>query len=318
MRLQSNYNLLNNWVGQMKKRIPVAGLGTRFLPATKSIPKELLPLVDKPLVQYAIEEAREAGIEDFLFISARGKSAMADYFDRYPSLENKMRREGKDNLLKKLKDSNIPSGSIAYLRQGKPLGLGHAVACARKFIAKDEYFAVILPDDVVHAKKGCLHQMVETWENTRGSYVGTMEVPLEKTVSYGVLNPQEDMGKLVRAAGLVEKPRPEDAPSQLAVIGRYILSPEIMQRLTDTEPGVGGEIQLTDAINAEAEDGNPVYGYRFDGKRYDCGSHQGFLEATVKFGLEREEFGAEFSAFLRRTEEELDANEESSPSANAS
>ncbi|PIB23155.1 UTP--glucose-1-phosphate uridylyltransferase [Amylibacter kogurei] len=290
-----------------KAVFPVAGLGTRFLPATKSIPKEMLPLVDRPLVQYAVDEAREAGIESFLFVSARGKSAMADYFDKHPTLEDRLAADGKEKLLKKLQASNIENGSTAYLRQGEPLGLGHAVGIARNFVDDDEFFAVLLPDDVVAAKPGCLKQMVDAWEETHANIVGTMEVPLESVGSYGILDVEQDHGRLVKASGLVEKPSPEVTPSRNAVIGRYLLSPNVMKRLMETRPGVAGEIQLTDAINAEAAAGNGVYGYRFEGDRFDCGSMSGFLQATISFGLERPELRDDLEKFLRTTIGNIDA-----------
>lgn len=289
----------------MKNRItkavfPVAGLGTRFLPATKSIPKELLPLVDRPLVQYAVDEAREAGIESFLFVSARGKTAMADYFDKHPSLEQRLANDGKDKLLEKLQNSNIASGDIAYVRQGEPLGLGHAVACARQFVDHDEYFAVVLPDDVIKGTPGCLRQMVDAWHERSANYVGTMQVEPEHIPSYGILDVESKDGRTIKARGLVEKPSIADAPSNNAVIGRYLLSPKIMHRLVETNPGFGGEIQLTDAINAEASSPEGVYGYRFDAQRYDCGSMAGFLKATIDFGLDRPELHAELMDYMRK------------------
>lgn len=289
----------------MKNRItkavfPVAGLGTRFLPATKSIPKELLPLVDRPLVQYAVDEAREAGIESFLFVSARGKTAMADYFDKHPSLEQRLANDGKDKLLEKLQNSNIASGDIAYVRQGEPLGLGHAVACARQFVDHDEYFAVVLPDDVIKGTPGCLRQMVDAWHERRANYVGTMQVEPEHIPSYGILDVKSEDGRTIKARGLIEKPSIADAPSNNAVIGRYLLSPKIMHRLVETNPGFGGEIQLTDAINAEASSPEGVYGYRFDAQRYDCGSMAGFLKATIDFGLDRPELHAELMDYMRK------------------
>jgi UTP--glucose-1-phosphate uridylyltransferase len=301
-----NKNLLKNikfWALLMKKKItkavfPVAGMGTRFLPATKSIPKELLPLVDRPLVQYAVDEAREAGIESFLFVSARGKTAMADYFDKHPTLEEKLEESGKFELLAKLKNSNISSGDIAYVRQGEPLGLGHAVACARQFVDHDEYFAVVLPDDVLAGSPGCLSQMIAAWEETPSNIVGTMQVPEDQVSSYGILDIESENGPMLKVNGMVEKPSPETAPSNSAVIGRYLLSPNIMTRLTNTRPGFGGEIQLTDAINAEASSKEGVYGFRFDAKRYDCGSLSGFLKATIDFGLDRPELRDELLAHM--------------------
>jgi UTP--glucose-1-phosphate uridylyltransferase len=279
-----------------KAVFPVAGMGTRFLPATKSIPKEIMTLVDRPLIQYAIDEARAAGIKEFIFVTSRGKSALEDYFDHAPELESALKKSGKDQLLEILKETNMDSGAIAYVRQNRALGLGHAVWCARRLVG-DEPFAVLLPDDVIAAEKACLAQMMEAYENTGGNIVAAMEVPPEKASSYGVLDIAEDMGSIVRAKGMVEKPKKEDAPSNLAVIGRYILQPQIMDNLNKIKQGVGGEIQLTDAIAEEVPNGN-VYGFRFRGQRYDCGSKAGFLQATVAFGLARPDLRDEFNAYL--------------------
>ncbi|PRX31173.1 UTP--glucose-1-phosphate uridylyltransferase [Meinhardsimonia xiamenensis] len=281
-----------------KAIFPVAGLGTRFLPATKSIPKEIMTLVDRPLIQYAIDEARAAGIREFIFVTSRGKSALEDYFDHAPELEATLRRSGKKELLAVLKSTNMDSGAIAYIRQHKPLGLGHAVWCARRLIAPNEPFAVILPDDVIAAEKPCLRQMVEAYENTGGSMVAAMEVPPEKASAYGVLDVRENMGALVSVKGMVEKPAPGDAPSNLAVIGRYILSPKVLQNLSRIKSGAGGEIQLTDAIAREIAEGRDVWGFRFRGQRFDCGSKAGFLQATVAFGMAREDLRDDFIAYL--------------------
>jgi len=280
-----------------KAIFPVAGLGTRFLPATKSVPKEIMTLVDRPLIQYAIDEARAAGITEFIFVTSRGKGALEDYFDHAPQLEEELRRKGKDDLLKALEMSNMDSGAIAYIRQHKALGLGHAVWCARRLIG-DEPFAVILPDDVIAAEKPCLQQMVEAYAETGGSMVAAMEVAPEKASSYGVLDVSEDHGALVRARGMVEKPPAGEAPSNLAVIGRYILTPDVLQSLNNKKQGAGGEIQLTDAIAEEITAGRPVHGVRFQGQRFDCGSKAGFLQATVAFGLAREELHDELSEYL--------------------
>tara|TARA_Y100000815_G_scaffold268910_1_gene290733 strand:- start:16 stop:867 length:852 start_codon:yes stop_codon:yes gene_type:complete len=272
-------------------------MGTRFLPATKSVPKEIMTLVDRPLVQYAIDEAREAGIKEFIFITSRGKGALEDYFDNAPALEAELRKKGKDDLLEILKSTNMDSGEIAYMRQHKPLGLGHAVWCARRLIA-NEPFAVILPDDVIAAEKPCLAQMVEAFEETQGNIVAAMEVPEDKASSYGILDIKEDMGSIVSTKGMVEKPAPGQAPSNLAVIGRYILTPTVLQKLNKKTPGAGGEIQLTDAIDAARADGEEVYGFRFRGQRFDCGSKAGFLQATVAFGLAREELRDDLESYL--------------------
>ena len=279
-----------------KAVFPVAGMGTRFLPATKSSPKEIMTLVDRPLIQYAIDEARAAGIKDFIFVTSRGKSALEDYFDHSPELETALKRAGKTELLEVLKSTNMDSGAIAYVRQNRAMGLGHAVWCARKLVG-DEPFAVLLPDDVIAAEKPCLQQMVEAYAETGGNMVAAMEVSPSRISSYGVLDIDQDSGNVVRAKGMVEKPKSEDAPSNLAVIGRYILSPKIMSNLNKMKQGAGGEIQLTDAIAEEASSGK-VFGYRFRGQRYDCGSKAGFLQATVAFGLSRPDLSEEFSAYL--------------------
>lgn len=281
-----------------KAIFPVAGLGTRFLPATKSVPKEIMALVDRPLIQYAIDEARAAGIKEFIFVTSRGKSALEDYFDHSHQLEADLRKKGKTDLLEILKATNMDSGEIAYLRQHKALGLGHAVWCARRLI-HNEPFAVILPDDVIAAEKPCLQQMVEAYEETGGSMVATMEVPPEKASAYGVLDVAEDLGAVVQAKGMVEKPAPGTEPSNLAVIGRYILHPNVLRSLNKKETGAGGEIQLTDAIAKEIEGDNGVYGYRFRGQRFDCGSKAGFLQATVSFGLSRPELKDELMEYLQ-------------------
>ena len=282
-----------------KAVFPVAGLGTRFLPATKAIPKEIMTLVDRPLIQYAIDEARAAGIKEFIFVTSRGKSALEDYFDHAPELENKLRRDGKDALLDTLKTTNMDSGAIAYIRQHKPLGLGHAVWCAKRLIG-NEPFAVMLPDDVIAAERPCLQQMVEAHEETGGCMVAAMEVPQDKVSSYGVLDIKDDRDSVVSVRGMVEKPKAEEAPSNLAVIGRYILTPKVLQSLNKMKSGAGGEIQLTDAIAREITEGRDVYGYRFRGERFDCGSKAGFLQATVAFGLARDDLGDEFRQYLNQ------------------
>lgn len=279
-----------------KAIFPVAGLGTRFLPATKSVPKEIMTLVDRPLIQYAIDEARAAGIKEFIFVTSRGKSALEDYFDHSPQLEAELRRKNKTDLLDVLKSTDMDSGAIAYLRQHKPLGLGHAVWCARRLIA-NEPFAVILPDDVIAAEKPCLQQMIEAYEETPGNIVAAMEVPAGRAHQYGVLDIREDHGSLVSVKGMVEKPK-ENPPSNLAVIGRYILTPKVLRNLNKRRSGAGGEIQLTDAIAEEIAADRPVYGFRFQGQRFDCGSKAGFLQATVAFGLAREDLRDELAGYL--------------------
>ncbi|MFK7868114.1 MAG: UTP--glucose-1-phosphate uridylyltransferase GalU [Roseobacter sp.] len=280
-----------------KAIFPVAGMGTRFLPATKSVPKEIMTLVDRPLIQYAIDEARAAGIKEFIFVTSRGKGALEDYFDHAPQLEATLAAKGKTKLLETLQNTNMDSGAIAYIRQHKALGLGHAVWCARRLIG-DEPFAVILPDDVIAATKPCLQQMVEAYAETGGNMVAAMEVPWSQTSSYGVLDVKEEKGSVLRVGKMVEKPESGTAPSNLAVIGRYILSPRVLDRLTDMEAGAGGEIQLTDAIAAEIDTTDGVHGFRFSGQRYDCGSKSGFLQATVAFGLERDDLRDDLRSFL--------------------
>ena len=286
----------------MKKRVtkaifPVAGLGTRFLPATKSIPKEIMTLVDRPLIQYAIDEARAAGIKDFIFVTSRGKSALEDYFDNAPELENQLRKKGKTDLLEALKTTNMESGAIAYIRQHRAMGLGHAVWCARRLLG-NESFAVILPDDVIAAETPCLQQMVEAHAEIGGNMVAAMEVPAAKTSAYGVLDIKQDMGSVVSVKGMVEKPAQGTAPSNLAVIGRYILTPAIMDNLNKIKTGAGGEVQLTDAIAQEIANSDNVYGFRFRGQRFDCGSKAGFLQETVAFALGRDDLRDEFSQYL--------------------
>lgn len=286
----------------MKRKVtkaifPVAGMGTRFLPATKSVPKEIMTLVDRPLIQYAIDEARAAGIKEFIFVTSRGKGALEDYFDHAPQLEQELRKKGKDDLLEVLETTNMDSGAIAYIRQHKALGLGHAVWCARRLIA-DEPFAVILPDDVIAADRPCLQQMVEAYAETGGNMVAAMEVAPEKSSSYGMLDVSEDMGSMVKVRGMVEKPAVEESPSNLAVIGRYILSPSVLTNLNKMKSGAGGEIQLTDAIAQDIEKKDNGYGYRFRGQRFDCGSKSGFLQATVAFGLDRDDLREDLSAYL--------------------
>lgn len=284
---------------------PVAGMGTRFLPATKSVPKEIMTLVDRPLIQYAIDEARAAGITEFIFVTSRGKGALEDYFDLASNLEEELRRKGKDDLLKVLEETNMDSGAIAYVRQHKALGLGHAVWCARRLIG-DQPFAVILPDDVIAAEKPCLQQMVEAYQETGGNMVAAMEVAPEKTSSYGILDVVSDEGNLLEVKGMVEKPKVEDTPSNLAVIGRYILAPTVLKNLDEMKKGAGGEIQLTDAIAADLDQGRKVHGYRFAGQRFDCGSKSGFLQATVSYGLARAELRDDLAAYLKSIVPSLD------------
>ena len=283
-----------------KAIFPVAGLGTRFLPATKSIPKEILTLVDRPLIQYAIDEARAAGITEFIFVTARGKSALEDYFDRAPQLETELQEKGKAKLLQILETTNMDSGSIAYIRQHSALGLGHAVWCARKLIG-NEPFAVILPDDVIAAEKPCLQQMIEAYEETGGCMVAAMEVPRNQTPFYGILDVANQFGDLLQVQQMMEKPLLGREPSNLAVIGRYILTPSVMDNIGNLKSGLGGEIQLTDAIAQEIKQGRPVNGFRFSGRRFDCGSKSGFLQATLFFALGRHDLRADLIDYLHET-----------------
>lgn len=283
-----------------KAVLPVAGFGTRFLPATKSVPKEILPLVDKPLIQYTIDEARAAGIREFIFVTSRGKSALEDYFDGAPELEAALHEGKKTALLEALKQTDMESGAVAYVRQQERRGLGHAVWCARKLIG-DEPFAVLLPDDVIDAEVPCLQQMIESYRG--GNMVATMEVPMESVSSYGILDVEKSVGSVMPVRGMVEKPKAELAPSNLAVIGRYILTPQVLRNLEDAETGAGGEVQLTDAIAREISARNDVSAFRFKGRRFDCGSKPGYLQATVAYGLSRPELRDEFLDFLRTVTE---------------
>lgn len=271
-----------------KAVFPVAGLGTRFLPATKSVPKELLPVVDRPLIQYAIEECMAAGIDEFIFVNGRGKSAIDDYLDHAFELESILAQKGNDQALALLKSTKPDPGKVAVVRQQQPLGLGHAVWCAKNFIGR-EPFAVILPDDFVDATPGGMTQMVEAYEQTGGNVIAVEDVPLEMTNRYGVLDPGAEDGNLVEVKGLVEKPDPSEAPSTLTIYGRYILLPEVFDHLDAHETGAGGEIQLTDAM-AKMIGTKPFHGLRVQGTRYDCGSKLGFLEANMAMALARDEF----------------------------
>jgi UTP--glucose-1-phosphate uridylyltransferase len=270
-----------------KAIFPVGGLGTRFLPATKAMPKEMLPVVDKPLIQYAVEEARDAGIEEFIFVTGRGKEAIEDHFDHSGELQNALLSRGKDDLWALIKDIPLGPGRIAYTRQPEPLGLGHAVWCARALI-NGEPFAVLLADDLILSDQPCLKQMIEAYEDLGGSMVAVMDVPREHTSRYGILDPISDDGRLVQVRGVVEKPKPAMAPSNLAIIGRYILDPQVLNHLERQERGAGGEIQLTDAL-ADVIGEQPFHGLRFEGRRFDCGDKVGFLEANIAFALDRDD-----------------------------
>ncbi|MBY4641172.1 UTP--glucose-1-phosphate uridylyltransferase GalU [Gluconacetobacter entanii] len=284
-----------------KAVLPVAGMGTRFLPATKSIPKEMLPVVDRPLIQYAIDEAREAGIEEFCLVSSRGKDSLIDYFDIAFELEATLKERKKTSALKALEPTRVTPGSMISVRQQEPLGLGHAIWCARSFIGNDP-FAILLPDDVVQSKTSCLKQMVEVYNRTGGNVLAVTEVPREKTDQYGVLDVGHDDGKLVEVKGLVEKPKPAEAPSNLSVIGRYILTADVLPHLAKLEKGAGGEVQLTDAM-AKMIGHVPFHGFRYEGRRFDCGNKIGFLEAQIAFSLAREDLADEVREFLKSYQE---------------
>ncbi|QDM40975.1 UTP--glucose-1-phosphate uridylyltransferase GalU [Altererythrobacter sp. TH136] len=280
-----------------KAVFPVAGLGTRFLPATKAIPKEMLPIVDRPLIQYAVDEAREAGIEQMIFVTGRGKSAIEDHFDIAYELEVTMTQRGKD--LSVLGPTRLMPGNCAYVRQQEPLGLGHAIWCARDIIG-DEPFAILLPDELMHGRPGCLAQMVEAYDQVGGNLVSVLEVPREDVSSYGVIAPGAEVSaSLTEVTGLVEKPAAADAPSNKIISGRYILQSEVMRTLEDQEKGAGGEIQLTDAM-ARMIGTQPFHAVTFAGRRFDCGSKAGFVEATLALALEREDLGAEVRAMAER------------------
>ena len=275
---------------------PVGGLGTRFLPATKAIAKEMLPVVDKPLIHYAFDEAREAGIEQFIFVTGRNKNAITNHFDNSYELQRILTDKNKQKELELTKQWMPQAGKIIFTRQQEPLGLGHAVWCARHWIG-DEPFAVILADDLVLSQKPCLKQMIDAYEQAPGNMAAVMDVPREKTSSYGILDISEEKGDLVKATGLVEKPKPEDAPSTLSIIGRYILQPGIFDELEKGKPGAGGEIQLTDAISRMIGS-TDFHGYRFEGVRYDCGQQAGFLEANIAFAMQREDLREAVKEFL--------------------
>ena len=288
----------------IKKAVfPVAGLGTRFLPATKAIPKELLPIVDRPLIQYAVDEAREAGIEQMIFVTGRGKTAIVEHFDVAYELEDTMNSRGKDMSV--LEATKATPGDIITVRQQVPMGLGHAIWCARAIVG-DEPFAIFLPDELMIGKKGgsgCMKQMVDAYAETGGNLISVLEVPHEEVSSYGVIDPGADVsdsgGSLTEVKGLVEKPPIDEAPSNKIISGRYILQPEVMRTLETQGKGAGGEIQLTDAM-AKMIGTQPFHAVTFDGKRYDCGSKAGFVEATLALALEREDMGAEVRAIAER------------------
>jgi UTP--glucose-1-phosphate uridylyltransferase len=277
-----------------KAVFPVAGLGTRLLPATKSIPKEMITVVDRPLIQYAVDEAREAGIEELIFVTGRGKSALVDYFDQAFELEATLKEKGKS--LDVLAPSNAKFGEVVTVRQQQPLGLGHAVWCARHIVG-DEPFAVLLPDELMHGRPNCLAQMMEAYEKVGGNIVAALEVPESETHKYGVIDSGATDGRLTEIRGLVEKPPQGTAPSNLMLPGRYILQPEVMRALDAKEKGAGGEIQLTDAI-ARLIGKQPLHAYRFEGQRYDCGSATGFVIANLAMAWDRDDVAPQVRAFI--------------------
>jgi UTP--glucose-1-phosphate uridylyltransferase len=277
-----------------KAVFPVAGLGTRFLPATKAIPKEMLPVVDRPLIQYAVDEAREAGIEQMIFVTGRGKSAIEDHFDIAFELERTMTDRGKD--ISVLEPTRLGPGNCAYVRQQEPMGLGHAIWCARDIVG-DEPFAIFLPDEFMHGSPGCMAQMVAEYEKVGGNLLSVLEVPREQVSSYGVIDPGKADGKLTEVKGLVEKPKVEAAPSNLIISGRYILQPEVMRVLEHQGKGAGGEIQLTDAM-AQMIGQQAFHAVTFDGSRYDCGSKVGYIEANLAVALSRPDMADQVRAIV--------------------
>ena len=281
-----------------KAIFPVGGLGTRFLPATKAMPKEMLPVVDKPLIQYAVEEAAAAGIEEFVFVTGRGKAAIEDHFDVSYELEKTLGERGRDDVLDAIRGIGLEPGEISYTRQMDPMGLGHAVWCARKHVG-NEPVAVLLADDLIMSKAPCLGQLIDVHKETGGNVVAVEEVPAEHTDRYGVLDIVSDDGTRASVRGLVEKPDPAEAPSRLAIIGRYVLMPEVFEHLAKFETGAGGEIQLTDAM-AKMIGHIPFHGLRFEGRRFDCGDKIGFFEANLAFALERDELRDDIAGVLKQ------------------
>jgi UTP--glucose-1-phosphate uridylyltransferase len=280
-----------------KAVLPVAGLGTRFLPATKAMAKEMLPVVDKPLIEYAVDEARAAGIEEFCFVTGRGKTALVEHFDVAYELEATLKQRGKTEALRELRANQLPPGAISAVRQQEPHGLGHAIWCARAFIGNDP-FVILLPDDLVLSDVPCTKQLADAYYETGGCVVAVTEVPRDQTNRYGILDVGYDDGRLVEVAGLVEKPKPEVAPSNLSIIGRYVLMPQVIEYLAMMERGAGGEVQLTDAM-AKLIGRVPFHGLRYEGRRFDCGDKVGFLEAQLAFALRRPDLAPAVRAFLR-------------------
>lgn len=281
----------------LKKAVmPVAGMGTRFLPATKALAKEMLPVVDRPLIQYAVDEARAAGIEQFCFVTGRGKTSIVEHFDVAYELEKTLEERNKMDILRELRGLAIEPGSLLTVRQQVPLGLGHAIWCARSFIG-DDPFAILLPDDLMQCDKPCIGQLAEAYAETGGNVVAIEEVPMDRVNKYGVLDIEKDMGRLVSVKGLVEKPPIDQAPSNLTIIGRYVLMPEVIGHLAKMEKGSGGEIQLTDSM-AKLIGNQPFHGLRYEGRRFDCGDKVGYLEAQIAFALARPEIAPAVRQFL--------------------
>ncbi len=281
-----------------KAVLPVAGLGTRFLPATKAMPKEMLPVVDKPLIQYAVDEARAAGIDQFCMVTGRGKTALIDHFDIAFELEATLAERAKREALALLREEAMPPGAITTVRQQVPLGLGHAIWCARTFIG-DDPFAILLPDDLVLSRTPCTAQLAKVYNETGGNVVAVSEVPREQTNRYGILDIGAVHGDRVEVKGLVEKPKPEEAPSNLSIIGRYVLLPEVITYLARMEAGAGNEVQLTDAM-AKMIGEKPFHGLKFEGQRFDCGDKIGFLEAQIAFSLARPDLSPAVREFLKK------------------
>jgi len=289
---------------KIKKAVfPVAGLGTRFIPATKAMAKEMLPVVDKPLIQYAVEEAFEAGIEHIIFVTGRGKKALEDHFDRSFEIEHALKEKGKNDLLKQIQELVPKTGTIIYTRQNQPLGLGHAIWCARDIVG-DEPFAVLLADDLIQTDKPVLSEMVKKFDRLRASIAAIMEVEKDQTDKYGILDAQQVEEDIVRIDDMVEKPKPEKAPSNLAIIGRYILTPKIFKYLGEKKKGAGGEIQLTDAMKSLLKE-QPIYGYKFKGKRFDCGDKAGFQMANLAFALERPDMRDKLIKFIEEIQKDF-------------
>ncbi|MAN46000.1 MAG: UTP--glucose-1-phosphate uridylyltransferase GalU [Alphaproteobacteria bacterium] len=286
-----------------KAVLPVAGFGTRVLPATKAVPKELLPVVDRPALQYVVDEALEAGIEHIVFVTGRNKGAIEDYFDIPYELEVALEKKGKDAILEQVRSTTLPAGAASFVRQQSPLGLGHAVWCARDIIG-NEPFAILLPDVIVKAKPSGLAQMVVAYNKVGGNIVAVDPVPMERVSSYGVIAPVSRDGRLIKMSGMVEKPPVESAPSNLKITGRYILQPEVFDLLEDQDPGAGGEIQLTDAMARQMES-QDFYAYEFDGKEYDCGSKAGYFEAVLAHALDNEEIAEAAKALVKQYAGEL-------------